>query len=83
MTKNLFNANVNRHNLETYAMMGPKLDKSAVYNCTLCGCVISLKNSIHNEGDRLICGKCANTKFDSLLKAFKWSEGWGSEYGAM
>lgn len=76
MIKNLYNASVDVHNIETYRLNGPVRDKAALYNCVLCEKVCSLNNSISDKGSRLICDRCANTKFPNLLRAFKWVEGW-------
>lgn len=42
------------------------------YKCCLCGKKVYADDSYSNQGDRLICDLCFNTKFKNRTEARKW-----------
>lgn len=44
------------------------------HKCVLCGKKCCINGSLSFRGERLICNKCAKTKFENIEEAFKWIE---------
>lgn len=62
------NVKINRKNISTFRIF--QFDTS--YQCVLCKTKVYTDESYSNQGDRLICFNCYNSKFKSSKQARQW-----------
>lgn len=70
-----YNIVVDQTNIEIYRKHKIRRPHEYRHKCVLCGEVTCVNNSISNQGERLICNRCAIRRFETIGEAMRWVEG--------
>lgn len=70
-----YNKSIDSSNINIYRKNKTLRPAEMRHKCVLCGEETCIDYSISNQGERMICNKCARTKFESLMEAFDWVRG--------
>lgn len=73
MTDILYDQDLNNVNVELYNRLGMDYSEERRFRCVCCKKPICLDEGYSSRGNRMICERCFNTKFEgNILKAHDW-----------